>query len=83
MKIKRAIISVSDKANITVLAKGLEALGVEIISSGGTAAFLKKEGISVKEVSEITKHTKTNIYVTKKFLECTFTIDEEQQIISV
>ena len=54
-KIKRALISVYDKAGIASFARSLHAMGVEIISTGGTAELLKKEGIAVKEVSEITK----------------------------
>jgi len=54
-QIKRALISVYDKTGIVPFAKGLHALGVEIISTGGTAALLKKEGIPVTEVSSVTK----------------------------
>ena len=54
-RIKRALISVYDKTGLIPLAKTLESLGIEIISTGGTAQLLKKEGVSVKEVSEVTK----------------------------
>ena len=50
----RALLSVSDKSGIVELARGLAALGVELISTGGTAALLKKEGLKVIEVSEHT-----------------------------
>jgi len=50
----RALISVWNKEGVDSLAKELHALGYEIISSGGTARFLKERGIPVKEVSEIT-----------------------------
>ena len=50
----RALISVSDKSGIIELAKELENLGVEIISTGGTYAKLKASDIPVKEVTEIT-----------------------------
>lgn len=53
--IKRALISVSDKAGVAEFARGLADLGVEIISTGGTSKLLKQEGIAVKAVSEITK----------------------------
>ena len=43
MKVKRSLISVSDKEGIIDLAKGLSTLGIEIISSGGTASFLKEK----------------------------------------
>ena len=54
-KVKRALISVYDKTGVLPFAKSLHELGIEIISTGGTAVLLKKEGIPVKEVSEITK----------------------------
>lgn len=54
MKIKRALISVSDKTGILDLARELVKFGVEIISTGGTAALLKKEGIPSIEISEYT-----------------------------
>lgn len=53
-KIKRALISVSDKAGILEFAKALSEFGVQIISTGGTAKSLRDHGISVTEVSEIT-----------------------------
>ena len=54
VKIKRAVISVSDKTGIEELAQKLHGFGVEILSTGGTAQMLKKAGIPVKDVS---KHT--------------------------
>ncbi len=54
-EIKRALISVSDKSGIVEFAQGLSGLGVELISTGGTAKALKDAGISVKDVSEYTK----------------------------
>ncbi len=50
----RALISVSDKTGIVELAKELESLGVEILSTGGTYKKLKEEGINAVEVSEVT-----------------------------
>ncbi|MBI5675971.1 MAG: bifunctional phosphoribosylaminoimidazolecarboxamide formyltransferase/IMP cyclohydrolase [Nitrospirae bacterium] len=52
--IKRALISVSDKKGIVEFAKELSGLGVEILSTGGTAKTLKDAGIKVKDVSEHT-----------------------------
>jgi phosphoribosylaminoimidazolecarboxamide formyltransferase/IMP cyclohydrolase len=52
--IKRALISVSDKNGIVDFAKELSLLGVDIISTGGTYKLLKENGLSVKEVSEVT-----------------------------
>jgi len=54
MKIKRALISVSDKTGLIEFAKELSKMGVEIISTGGTASLLKKEGISSIEISKFT-----------------------------
>ncbi len=54
VKIRRVLISVSDKKNLTYLAKGLEKFGVEIISTGGTEAHLKKAGIQATSVSSLT-----------------------------
>jgi phosphoribosylaminoimidazolecarboxamide formyltransferase/IMP cyclohydrolase len=53
-RIQRALISVSDKTGLVDFAKELQALGVEIISTGGTARALKKAGISVVEISDFT-----------------------------
>lgn len=53
-KIKRALISVSDKTGIVEFAKELANFGVQIISTGGTAKSLRESGITVTEVSEIT-----------------------------
>ncbi|NOY64911.1 MAG: IMP cyclohydrolase [Nitrospirae bacterium] len=53
-KIRRAIISVSDKSGVDDFARVLSDFGVEILSTGGTAKKLKESGIDVKEVSEYT-----------------------------
>ncbi|MGH9455132.1 MAG: bifunctional phosphoribosylaminoimidazolecarboxamide formyltransferase/IMP cyclohydrolase [Terriglobia bacterium] len=53
-KITRALISVSDKSGIAEFAAGLAALGVEIISTGGTAKLLREQGLKVRDVSEVT-----------------------------
>lgn len=52
--IKRALISVSDKRGLVEFAKELNRLGVEIISTGGTAKTLKEAGINVIDVSQYT-----------------------------
>jgi len=52
--VKRALISVSDKAGIAELAKALADRGVSIISTGGTAAAIRAAGIEVLAVSEVT-----------------------------
>lgn len=53
-KIKRALLSVSDKQGIVQLAEELDKFGVEIISTGGTARALRKSGLNVTEVSDVT-----------------------------
>src|SRR5581483_3566752 len=53
-KIQRALISVSNKDGLATFARALSALGVEIISTGGTATLLRQEKIPVKDISEIT-----------------------------
>lgn len=52
---KKALISVFDKTNIVEFAQELNKLGWEIISTGGTSAELKKNGISVTDISDLTK----------------------------
>ena len=53
-QIKRALISVSDKTGVVEFAQGLHTLGVEILSTGGTARLLQENGIPVTEVSDYT-----------------------------
>lgn len=50
----RALLSVSDKTGIVAFAKGLQALGVELVSTGGTASLLKEQGLPVRDVAELT-----------------------------
>jgi phosphoribosylaminoimidazolecarboxamide formyltransferase / IMP cyclohydrolase len=52
--IKRALISVTDKTGVVEFAAGLRDLGVEIISTGGTARAIHEGGVPVREVSEVT-----------------------------
>ena len=54
LPIRRALLSVSDKQGLPELAKGLVALGVELISTGGTATMLQELGLPVTEVSALT-----------------------------
>src|SRR5213082_206229 len=56
MKIRRALMSVSDKSGIASFARVLERQGVDIISTGGTAVLLKKEKIPVREISSFTAY---------------------------
>ena len=53
-KISRALISVSDKGGIVALGKALSDLGIQILSTGGTAKLLADQGIAVTEVSDHT-----------------------------
>ncbi len=54
MKIRRAIVSVSEKMGVIDFAKALAKMGVEIISTGGTAKLLAGEGVPVKPIKEFT-----------------------------
>src|SRR6185436_893369 len=53
-KIRRALISVSDKTGIVDFARALKEFEVEIISTGGTAKALRDAGIEVRDVSDVT-----------------------------
>jgi phosphoribosylaminoimidazolecarboxamide formyltransferase/IMP cyclohydrolase len=54
MKVRRALLSVHDKTGVVDFARGLAAFGVELCSTGGTAALLRASGIPVRDVSEVT-----------------------------
>lgn len=53
-KIQRAILSVTDKTDVADFARQLAGMGVELISTGGTAKLLRESGIKVKDISELT-----------------------------
>jgi len=53
-KIQRAILSVTDKGGLVDFARKLSALGIELISTGGTAKLLRDSGIPVKDISDLT-----------------------------
>ena len=53
-RVRRALVSVSDKAGVVEFARGLTACGFSILSTGGTAALLSREGIAATEVSAYT-----------------------------
>jgi len=55
MKIKRAIISVTDKTGIVNFARGLSMFKVEILSTGGTAKALRQDGATVTDISDYTE----------------------------
>ena len=54
MQVERALMSVFDKTGLDVFARGLSDLGVEIVASGGTAAYIAELGIDVVLVEELT-----------------------------
>jgi phosphoribosylaminoimidazolecarboxamide formyltransferase / IMP cyclohydrolase len=54
ISVRRALLSVSDKTGIVEFARGLTSLGVEVISTGGTATALRDAGIDVTDVAEMT-----------------------------
>jgi len=54
MKVRRALVSVHDKTGVVEFAGSLAALGVEILSTGGTATLLRKSGVPVRDVSDVT-----------------------------
>ncbi len=53
-KIERALLSVTDKTGLADFARKLSGMGVELISTGGTAKLLRDAGIAVKDISELT-----------------------------
>jgi phosphoribosylaminoimidazolecarboxamide formyltransferase / IMP cyclohydrolase len=53
-RIQRAILSVTDKTGLVEFAGRLAAMGVELVSTGGTAKLLREAGIAVKDISELT-----------------------------
>jgi phosphoribosylaminoimidazolecarboxamide formyltransferase/IMP cyclohydrolase len=53
-RIQRAILSVTDKTGLVDFARKLSALGIELISTGGTAKLLRDSGITVKDISDLT-----------------------------
>src|SRR5438477_11948379 len=59
VKVRRALISVSDKTGIVDFARGLARLGVEIVSTGGTASALREADIEVRDVSDLTGSPET------------------------
>ena len=53
-RIERAILSVTDKTGLVDFARKLSGMGVELVSTGGTAKLLRDSGITVKDISELT-----------------------------
>ncbi|HUQ90095.1 MAG TPA: bifunctional phosphoribosylaminoimidazolecarboxamide formyltransferase/IMP cyclohydrolase [Bryobacteraceae bacterium] len=53
-RIQRALFSLTDKSGAVEFARGLAALGIELISTGGTAKLLRENGLAVRDISEVT-----------------------------
>jgi phosphoribosylaminoimidazolecarboxamide formyltransferase / IMP cyclohydrolase len=53
-RVQRALLSVTDKTGLADFAKGLSQLGIELISTGGTASLLREAGVPVRDVSDVT-----------------------------
>jgi phosphoribosylaminoimidazolecarboxamide formyltransferase/IMP cyclohydrolase len=54
IRVRRALISVSEKTGVVDFARGLDQLGIEILSTGGTAAAIREGGVEVTDVAEFT-----------------------------
>src|SRR5436190_23568441 len=54
LRVRRALISVSDKTGIVEFARGLARLGIDVVSTGGTGEALREAGIEVRDVAELT-----------------------------
>ena len=54
MKVARALVSVHDKTGLVDLGRALADMGIEIVSTGGTARLLRESGVAVREVSDVT-----------------------------
>src|SRR5579871_6577605 len=53
-KVTRALLSVTDKAGLLAFAQRLHAMGVELVSTGGTAKALRDGGLPVRDISDLT-----------------------------
>jgi len=53
-KIRRAVLSVTDKSGLVEFARELAGMGVELVSTGGTAKMLREQGITVRDISDLT-----------------------------
>ena len=52
--VRRALLSVTDKSGLVAFARGLQAFGVELVSTGGTARALREGGLTVRDIEELT-----------------------------
>jgi phosphoribosylaminoimidazolecarboxamide formyltransferase/IMP cyclohydrolase len=53
-KIQRALLSVTDKTGVVEFARGLSGLGIQLISTGGTASAIREAGLPVQDIAEVT-----------------------------
>src|ERR1044071_6313879 len=54
VRVRRALLSVSDKTGVAEFARGLADLGIELVSTGGTAATLREAGLEVRDIADFT-----------------------------
>ena len=54
VRVQRALLSVSDKTGVVEFARGLSQLGIELVSTGGTAATLREAGLEVRAIEDFT-----------------------------
>jgi phosphoribosylaminoimidazolecarboxamide formyltransferase / IMP cyclohydrolase len=54
VKVRRALISLTDKSGVVEFARGLQGLGVQLLSTGGTAKMLRENAVEITEVSDYT-----------------------------
>src|SRR5690349_16702580 len=54
VRVQRALLSVSDKTGVVEFARGLAQLGIELVSTGGTAATLREAGLEVRAIEDFT-----------------------------
>mgnify|MGYP002738789277 CR=1 FL=1 len=59
--VRRALLSVSDKNGLADLGRGLDALGIELVSTGGSAAALREARVPVREVGDVTTLADTTV----------------------
>jgi len=64
--VRRALISVSDKSGLVEFAQGLAGLGIEIVSTGGTAAALGEAGLHVRSVEDLTGRRRSSVAASRR-----------------
>ena len=74
--VSRALLSVSDKTGLLELGKGLAALGVELVASGGTSKALREAGLDVLDVADLTGSPELHDYSTGGWIPVRFRAKE-------